>query len=301
MIPVTDSRTPSRFPIHLAMRRLFPACVPISVLLAVLAAFGVASANAQSPPVNRDLSGIWGKVSAASPPWAPGTNRQFAAEMPLQPWAEVHCRQVGCGRASNSAGEPSGGVYYVINDPAFNISRCAPYGFPRVMVGGGLMEIFQNPVRVFMRFQTNNELREIWLDGRSHPDDSDPTWMGHSVGRWDGGTLSVDTVGIRGGERGKYKWLDPAGTPHGDRLHITERIRRTAPDTLRIEMTFEDPDAFTAPFSGTVVYELRPDEQIYEYIRCENRIFSDDPKEVWPLIFGDEYPQPNFPPVGMAP
>jgi hypothetical protein len=267
--------------------------------MALLAALAGPSAVAQSAPP-QDFSGVWQKESAASPPWAPGTNRQFAAEMPLQPWAKEYCEMVGCGRGVNSSGAPGGGSYLVVHDPAFAISRCAPYGFPRVMIGGGLMEIFHVRDRVFMRFQTNNEVRYVWTDGRAHPEELEPTWMGHSVGRWDGDTLAVDTVGILGGERGKLKWLDPAGTPHSDALHITERIGRTAQNKLQIDMTFEDSEAFTAPFSGRVTYGLRPDEQIFEYIRCENRIFSDDKKEVWPLIFGDPYPMPLHPPAGTA-
>jgi hypothetical protein len=265
-----------------------------AALLAVLGATQAVGQNAQ------DFSGVWQKESAASPPWAPRTNRQFAAEMPLQPWAKEYCEMVGCGRGVNSSGQAGGGSYLVVHDPAFAISRCAPYGFPRVMIGGGLMEIFQVRDRVFMRFQTNNEVRQIWTDGRAHPDELEPTWMGHSVGRWDGDALAVDTIGIVGGERGKLKWLDPAGTPHSEALHITERIRRAPQTKLQIEMNFEDEEAFTAPFSGSVTYGLRPEEQISEYIRCENRIFSDDRKEVWPLIFGDPYPKPLHPPAGTS-
>ena len=282
------------------MRKSF--LVSIWMPMALLAVWSIPSAHPQTAPVpDRDFSGIWQKESAANPPWAPNTNRQFASQMPLQPWAQEYCQLVGCGRGVNSSGRPGGGSYLVVHDPAFAISRCAPYGFPRVMIGGGLMEIFQVRDRLFLRFQTNNEVREIWTDGREHPDDPDPTWMGHSIGRWDGDALVVDTIGLHGGDRGKYKWLDPAGTPHSEDLHITERIRRAAPDTLHFDMTFEDPQAFTAPVSGRVVYGLRPDEQIYEYIRCENRVFSDDKKEIWPLIFGDEYPKPLHPPAGATP
>lgn len=272
-----------------------------SVAMLVALAVGIPAAQAQtaSPP-NRDLSGIWARKQAASPPWAPNTNRQFAAEIPLQSWGQEYCRKVGCGQGVNSAGEPGGGAYFVVEDPAFNISRCAPYGFPRLLIGGGLMEIFQIPTRVFMRFQTNNEMREIWTDGKGHPEELDPTWMGHSIGRWDGDTLVADTIGFYGGDGGKTKWLDPAGTPHSEELHVTERIRRTDANTLQIDLRFEDPKAFTAPFTGRVVYELRPDERIFEYIRCENRIFSDDKKEIWPLIFGDPYPKPLHPPAGTT-
>lgn len=270
-------------------------------MLVVLAVWGAPAAQAQTaPPPNQNLSGIWAKKQAASPPWGPNTNRQFATEVQLQPWAQEYCRKVGCGRGVNSAGQPGGGAYFVVEDPAFNISRCAPYGFPRTLIGGGFMEIFQIPTRVFMRFQTNNEFREIWTNGQGHPEDLDPTWTGHSIGRWDGDTLVADTIGFYGGDGGKTKWLDPAGTPHSEELHVVERIRRTSPNTLQIDLTFEDPKAFTATFTGRVIYELRPDEVIFEYIRCENRIFSDDKKEIWPLIFGDEYPKPLHPPAGTT-
>ncbi|MBF8305065.1 MAG: hypothetical protein HW398_253 [Acidobacteria bacterium] len=282
------------------MRKRFWVCgFAAGMALAVWCAAAARAQTASAP--NQDLSGIWAKRQAASPPWAPGTNRQFAAEMPLQSWAQEYCKKVGCGRGVNSSGEPGGGSYYVVEDPAFNISRCAPYGFPRLLIGGGLMEIFQVPDRVFMRFQTNNEMREIWTDGRANPENPDPRWSGHSIGRWDGDTLVVDTTGVYGGDRGKTKWLDPAGTPHSEELHVIERIRRTSPNALQMDLRFEDPQAFTAPFSGKVVYELRPNEQISEYIRCENRIFSDDKKEIWPLIFGGEYPKPRHPPAGTTP
>ena len=262
-------------------------------MIAVLTVWGGTAALAQTAPSpNRDLSGIWGVKQAARLPWAPNTNRAFAVEVPLQPWAQEYCRFVGCARGVRFTGEPGGNAYLIGEDPAFR--KCAPRGFPRILLDGELMEIIQFPSRVFMRFYVNNEMREIWMDGRGHPEDFDLTWMGHSIGRWDGDTLVVDTIGIFGGEGGKYKWLDPAGYPHSDELHVTERIRRTDPNSLQFDLTFEDPKAFTAPVRARVIYELRPGEQIREYIRCEDRIFAEGENEAWPFFTG-EYPMPHVP------
>ena len=278
--------------------------VPSFAMLAVLVVWAATPAQAQTASApNRDLSGVWGKKQAASPSWAPNTNRLFAVEVPLQPWAQEHCRAVGCARGVDSAGTPFGNAYLQGEDPVY--VRCAPNGFPRMLVGGGPMEIFQTANRVFMRFYFGNEMREIWTDGRGHPANLDLTWKGHSIGRWDGDTLVVDTTGILGGENGKYKWLDPAGHPHSEDLHVVERIRRTDPNTLQIDLRFEDPKTFTAPFNGKVIYGLNPTaeegrvERIAEYIQCEDRIFAEKETEAWPFITG-EYPKPQFPPAGTT-
>jgi hypothetical protein len=271
-------------------------------LTLIAAVIFIPSGQAQSAPAqSRDLSGVWGKKDAASPPWAPGRKTVFAIEIPLQQWAQEHCRKVGCARGVDSAGTPWGNAYLQGEDPVF--MRCAPQGFPRLMLTGGPFEILQTSNRIFMRFYFGNEMREIWTDGRKHPEDLDLTWKGHSVGRWDGDTLVVDTIGILGGENGKYKWLDSAGYPHSDELHVVERIRRIDPNTLQIDFRFEDPETFTAPFSGTVTYDLNPRGEggrttsINEYVQCEDRIYADKEGDAWPFISG-EYPKPQFPPVG---
>ena len=281
-------------------------CLLVSIV-AGMAGFvigGERMAQAQTvPPPNRDLAGSWEKTEAAHLPWTkPGSpvfgniNTVFATETPLTPWAQEHCREVGCGRGTDSAGRPTGGAYLQGEDPT--VVRCAPNGFPRVLLSGGLMEILQIPSRVFMRFQTFNELREIWTDGRRHPESPNRPWMGHSIGRWDGDTLVVDTVDFYGNP--KYKWLDEAGHPHSELLHVTERIRRVDRTTLQIDVRFEDPKAFTAPFTGRVIYELRPDAEIAEYLwNCEDRIFAESPEDAWPYFVG-EYPKPPFPPAGTT-
>jgi hypothetical protein len=153
------------------------------------------------------------------------------------------------------------------------------------------MEIIQVPGRVLMRWESRDALRQIWTDGRKHPEDP-YLWMGHSIGRWDGNTLVVDTIGLN-----EHTWLDEAGHPHSDALHVVERIRRIDAKTMEVEVTFEDPKTFTAPFKGTLTYELSPPgTELQEYIVCEDRILSDRPEDAWPYFVGD-YPEPLHPRV----
>jgi hypothetical protein len=255
----------------------------------------------------RDFSGVWRLTKAAGPPWLPSSNRQFASEMPLQPWAQEHCKEVGCARAVNSAGEPAGDAYFQGKDPA--LFRCAPYGFPRIMLEGDYMEIFETRKldRMFMRFYRNNPQREIWMDGRGHPEDPQRPWTGHSIGRWDEDTFVIDTVGLTAGEDGRYKWLDGAGFPHSDQLHTVERIQRVNRNTLQIDMTLEDPQTFRTPIRSTLIYGLIEDEAVLafsspsvEYVRCEDRVYAEGENEVWPFVTSDYDYTPQFPRAGTA-
>ena len=278
------------------MRKHFLSSI-VTVFTGIVCWGGVAAQAQTAPPANRDLSGIWDLKQAASPPWAPDTNNAFASEMPMQQWAQDFCKEVGCGRGVFSWGAPTGDAYLQGKDPT--ITRCVPNGFPRVLLSGGLMEILQVPNRVLMRFENFNELREIWTDGRKHPESPNRPWMGHAIGRWDGDTLVTDTVDFYGDP--KIKWLDEAGHPHSEALHVTERIRRADRNTLHDQVTFEDPKTYTAPIRGTLTYELRPNAEIAEFMwNCEDRIFADSPDDAWPFFTG-EYPKPQYPPAGTKP
>jgi hypothetical protein len=126
-----------------------------------------------------------------------------------------------------------------------------------------------------MIFQTNPLARYIYVDGRSHPEGFPLTFMGHSIGRWDGDTLVVDTVGID-----DTSWLDTVGTPHSDALHIEERIRRVAADRLEIDFLFEDPKAYTQPWRGKKVYQLNPNWEMIPGLQCEDRFKLDFERRV---------------------
>ena len=100
-----------------------------------------------------------------------------------------------------------------------------------------------------------------------HPDDPDPTWYGHSSGRWEGDTLVVDTIGFND----KF-WFDFRGHPHTEKLHTIERYTRTDLGHLENKVTIDDPGAYSRPFTVTFTARLRPGEELMEYICQENNL-----------------------------
>jgi hypothetical protein len=140
-----------------------------------------------------------------------------------------------------------------------NVGGCIPYGFPRIMGGNPSgPEIFMTPEVVLMYFDAGSAVRHIYIDGRGHPKgeafDSDvsPRWNGHSIGRWEGDTLVVDTVGLYPSN------YDQTAAPHSDQLRVTERIRQVARDWLEVEITMDDPVAFTRPWKVTRWFRRDP-------------------------------------------
>jgi len=223
-------------------------------ILTIAAALSLSPALwAQTP----DLSGIWTQQAGRL------GGRFSAEEAPLQPWAlELY--------KTNREGVTDIGQSGLNGlDPEM---YCLPEGVPRVFAMPPPFEIVQAPGRIYMFFQSlQNPLpRYIYTDGRAHPEGYPITAMGHSIGRWDGDTLVVDTVSID-----DVTWMDDKGTPHSDALHVVERIRRVAQDTLEIEFRFEDPKAFTKPWIAKKVYKLTPDWQYIPGFTCEDRFKTD--------------------------
>jgi hypothetical protein len=209
----------------------------------------------------------------------------------MQPWAAKRCDAIGCGKGT------LGRAVDDTMDPY--ITSCAPFGIPRLMNHAGPFEILQTPGRVLMLFETGNSQRQIWTDGRGHPADLDSTWMGNSIGRWDGDTLVVDTIGLN-----DKTWLDTAGHPHSDALHLVERIRRVDHDTLENNLTFDDTKTYTKTWTSKITYKLHADWSIREDIVCEDRILMDlkakknkiFPYQPYPMIFPvEEIPRPKIP------
>ena len=210
---------------------------------------GIASASkAPTGPVPRtadgkpDLSGIWSPdrtfiydiTSALKPGEA----------LPLQPWAAKLTRE----RMSK-------------NDPEAN---CLPTGVPRLAPYP--WKIMQTPTLIVFLFEGNiHSYRQIFMDGRGHPKDLDPTWYGDSIGKWDGDTLVVDSIGFND----KF-WFDFAGHPHTEKLHITERYRRPDLGHLEDQVTIDDPGAYTKPFEIFGHFPLVANSEIMEYVCNEN-------------------------------
>jgi hypothetical protein len=146
------------------------------------------------------------------------------------------------------------------DDPEAN---CLPTGVPRIAPYP--WRIVQTPTHIFFLFEGNiHSFRQIFMNAK-HPADPDPTWYGHSVGRWEGQTLVVDTIGFND----KF-WFDFRGHPHTEKLHTIERYTRKDLGTLLNEVTIEDPGAYSRPFTLTFTARLRPNEELMEYICQEN-------------------------------
>jgi hypothetical protein len=103
--------------------------------------------------------------------------------------------------------------------------------------------------------------RTIYIDGRTHPEHVTRSYYGHSIGWWEADTLVVDTVGFNEGF-----WIDRGQIPHSDRLHLIEKYTRTALDTMRYELTIDDPGAYTAPFTGTSNLRWENGTELFEYV-----------------------------------
>jgi hypothetical protein len=142
-------------------------------------------------------------------------------------------------------------------------ARCLPTGVPRR--DPYPFKIIQTAALVVILNEGNTySYRQFFLD-RGHPKDVDLTWMGDSVAKWEGDTLVVDTVGLN-----DRTWLDLAGHPHSDQLHVTERFRRADFGHLSIEITLDDSKAYTKPWTVIEVSRLLTNWEIHEYVCNEN-------------------------------
>jgi hypothetical protein len=189
--------------------------------------------------------------------------------VPFQPWAAAMYN------------------YNTINSSKYDPEGfCLPPGGPRLFATPYPAEIIQMPdkSRIFQVFEGGAHIwREIYTDGREHPKgDALPlTWLGHSVGHWEGDTLVVDVVGFHEGT-----WLDYFGHPHTDQLHVVEKYTRPNKETLHYEALIDDPGAYTKPFTVAWDINWNNEDELTEYICQENNRFL--------LRLTDDFGQPLF-------
>ena len=145
------------------------------------------------------------------------------------------------------------------------IAHCQPTGVPGLGAIPLPYKIIQTPRLIAILHEENTVFRQIFLDGRRPVKDPEPRWMGYSSGTWVGDTLVVDTVGFD-----DRSWLDRLGHAHSDALHVIERFRRRDAGHLEIEVTIDDPKAYTKPITYTQKATLVPDEDLLEYFCSEN-------------------------------
>ena len=149
-------------------------------------------------------------------------------------------------------------------------ANCLPPGMPGIMGQPYPMEFLLTPGQVTIVIEAYQQVRHIYTDGRRLPADPDPKFHGSSVGRWDGDTLVVDTVGF------SPLTMLAANTPHGDKMRISERFRLVDPDVMTIETTITDPGALTTPFVSSRTLRRHRDWTLAEYICEENNRNSVD-------------------------
>jgi hypothetical protein len=140
--------------------------------------------------------------------------------------------------------------------------RCLPPGVPRISLMARPFAIVQTPDRILFVYEGGAHVwRQVWVDGRAHPKDPNPNWLGDSIGHWDDETLVVDSVGFN-----DRTWLDDAGHPHSDRLHVIEKYSRTSPGTMKYEVVIDDPGAYTRSWSASNTLSFRPGQRLEEDI-----------------------------------
>jgi hypothetical protein len=222
-----------------------------------LGATPLPAANADAVIGPGSISGVWQKIGApnGSPvlddmyePRAKVLATEDGTPLPAQPWAAAVVEKR---LADAEAGHPF----------ASTKTRCLPGGIPDMMFGSGPMQILETPGQVTVLRQEFTFFRIIRLN-QKHAADPDPTYLGDSVGRWEGDTLVVDTIGL------SDKTTIKGVIPHSEALHVVERIRPTGRDTMEITATIEDPRTFTRPWT-MVTHLRRLRGGLIEYY-CEN-------------------------------
>jgi hypothetical protein len=164
-------------------------------------------------------------------------------------------------------------------------ANCVPNGMPAIMTQPYPIEILFTPGKVTILIEAYSQWRQIFMDGRAHPEDPDLTFNGHSIGHWEGDTLVVDTVGFTTDTS-----LGLQGMRHSDKMRIVERFKLASPDRLEIETTITDTQALTKPLTRTAAYGRHRDWTLAEYV-CQqnNRNFTtDDGKAGIDLSFEEE-------------
>ena len=223
----------------------------------------LATGSAVEAQTRPDLSGLWiSQAADISVLVLPGQ------EIALTPYGAERYRKLD-----------------MMNSPSY---KCLPYGPTRGLQSTNPFQIVQTTDLIVI-ITEHIDYRMIYLDGRAHPEDilDYPEWMGPSIGRWEGDTLVVDTIGMR-----EETWLDTAGFEHSAKLHVTERFQKIGPDAIRLTVTIDDPVFYAKPFTyGRNVRRMAKDVRLMP-ARC-----ADNERSFGDAIPGMQGPEHKKPPT----
>jgi hypothetical protein len=226
-----------------------------ALLAALLGVLVFGSALAQSPP---DLTGAWERYrgppgDASNPP--PEATPPLKAPL-LKEWQARRAAE----READARGEPIAKGY----------THCIPEGYPTMMSGPFPFDIVQSRSQINIAQEAYSQVRRIYLGKpQKKVEDVEPGFYGHSVGNWEGGTLVVDTIGIK-------DYVLFRDVPHTPQLRVRERLHLVTPDILWDELTLEDPAVLEKPWTLTFAYRRAPNYEIIEYVCEDNREYADD-------------------------
>ena len=196
----------------------------------------------RTPDGKPDLSGIW-RLNGLGYTF----NILGGQRVEMKPWArELHAKRA---------------LSFAKDSPDTN---CLPAGPRSGLFGMSPVKFVQTPGLLLILYE-DAPTRQVFLDGRSLPEDPNPAWMGYSVGHWEGDTLVVESAGFN-----DRTWLDLSGRPHTESLRLTERFRRTDVGRMQLEMTFDDPKTYSRPWTIAVDVHLFPDTELIENVCNEN-------------------------------
>jgi len=206
-----------------------------------------------------DLSGVWEADKNRPCPKEGCADQQLTNEfvnlgldipggLPYQPWALALMKER---KTKFGAQDPT--------------ARCLPLGLVKMLTAPFFRKIVQSPTLMILLSERDTTFRQIFTDGRTLPEDPEPSWNGFSAGHWEGGTLVVESVGFRDGT-----WLDRDGNPLTESAKITERYNRVNYGRLETELTVNDPKAYTKPWTVKLIHNISLNNDLLEYYCTDN-------------------------------
>jgi len=222
----------------------------------------------RGPHGKPDLSGLWQTESAPAAMLErliPGTTNGAGEE----PMSQYFFNILIDFKPEETPIRPDAAALFLQRAKTFSkispLSHCLPEGMPLVEMAPAPYKIVQTPGVTWMLYERDTTFRQVYTDGRKLPDDPQPSWLGYSVGKWDGDALVVETAGFN--DRG---WLDARGHTHSEALHLTERFQRLDFGHIEVQLTIDDPKTYTRPFTVKLKQHLLADTDLLESFCAEN-------------------------------